>query len=399
MSPPRARTKQAVSEVALHRARIAVLGLFFVHGAVYGTWAARIPTIEARLHLSDAALGLVLAGPGIGALIGSQLGGVLIARFGSRIVSSTAPAFLCAPLAAISFANSGWSLFAVLAVMGAGDGSTAVAMSAQSVQIQDQISRPVMNSFHATRSVGAMVGVFAGAASIDANVHLRIALMGTAAVLAVISLLGASSLLPDRPEHQDLHQADRQTRGWIVRSVLWLTGLTFLAALVEDAQASWSGPYLVHIGAAGAVAAAGYGFFSGGEVVGRLAGDRLVQKLGWRVTVRAGALLCAIALLGMLAAGSSVVTLVAMVIIGIGISTVFPGAFAGVGRLPRSAQAFAIGQVNFAGNLGWVLVSPIIGGLTTLVSLPLALIVLPIASVAVALLATAIEPRSSRASS
>ncbi|WP_043485979.1 hypothetical protein [Streptomyces milbemycinicus] len=46
-----------------------------------------------------------------------------------------------------------------------------------------------------------------------------------------------------------------------------------------------------------------------------------------------------------------------------------------------------MGHVGFAGNLGWLLVSPIIGGLSTLVGLPTALGLLAVAAATIAGLA------------
>ena len=46
-----------------------------------------------------------------------------------------------------------------------------------------------------------------------------------------------------------------------------------------------------------------------------------------------------------------------------------------------------MGHVGFAGNLGWLLVSPIIGGLSTVVGLPTAFGLLAVAAVIIAGLA------------
>jgi hypothetical protein len=44
----------------LGRARVAILGYFFVLGAATATWSARLPAIKAALDLSDGRLGLAL---------------------------------------------------------------------------------------------------------------------------------------------------------------------------------------------------------------------------------------------------------------------------------------------------------------------------------------------------
>jgi predicted MFS family arabinose efflux permease len=379
--------------VRLRRARIAISAIFFVHGAVFASWAARVPSVKDGLGLSAGVLGLVLAGPGLGALVGSQAGGLLVHRLGSRTVSALAALGLSVPLGLIPAANSAWPLVVLLILLGAADGSTSVAMNAQADVVQRQYGRPVMNSMHAIRCIGAVAGGMAGVATAGLGLTLTAQFVLMAVLLAVVSAIAAGGLQPDG-EQGELLATSANTRTEptaqtaVVHSrtlVLLLAVMTFLAALVEDAPASWSGVYLRQLGADAALAAAGYAAFSAGGVVTRLLNDWLVNRLGWVRLIRIGTLCCATALTAALLVGQPLVMLAALVIAGAGISAVFPGAFTAAGTLPH--PALAMGQIGFAGNLGWLLVSPIIGGLATLFGLPAALGVLALAALIIALLA------------
>ncbi|QPP08269.1 MFS transporter [Streptomyces bathyalis] len=404
---------------SVRRARAAVSAVFFVHGAVFASWAARVPAVQDQLQLSAGMLGLVMAGPGLGALAGSQAGGLLVHRLGSRAVSASAPVSLCVPLALVPAAPSEWTLMAVLVLLGAADGCTSVAMNAQAVVVQGRYGRTVLNSMHAIRSIGAVAGGLAGVATVSLGLSLAAQFAVMAAVLAVLSAVAACGLLPDggpvepagegageRREggaeegrtHLAPAPAAEERQGRPVKSsgarrrsatVLLLAVTTFLAALVEDAPASWSGVYLRHIGADAATAAAGYAAFSAGSVVTRLLNDRLVNRLGWVRLIRTGTLCCAAVLAAALLLGTPAVALAAFVVAGAGISAVFPGAFTAAGALRDPAPA--MGQIGFAGNLGWLLVPPLIGGLATLVGLPAALGVLVLASLAIAALAPVVR--------
>ncbi|MFF4756701.1 MFS transporter [Streptomyces sp. NPDC002514] len=388
-------------------ARVAVSAIFFVHGAVFASWAARVPAVQSELQLSAGILGLVLAGPGLGALAGSQASGLLVRRLGSRAVSAMAPVVLSVPLGLIPMAHSPWSLMGLLVLLGAADGCTSVAMNAQAVVVQRRYGRAVLNSMHAIRSVGAVAGALAGVATAALGLTLTTQFVIMAVVLAVVSAVAACGLGPDgeparqaqRPKtarvpdagerdagERDAGEQDADGQGSNRGiTVLLLALMTFLAALVEDAPASWSGVYLRHVGADAATAAAGYAAFSAGEVVTRLLNDRMVDRIGWARLIRAGTLCCAAALSAALLLGQPGTTLAALVVAGAGISAVFPGVFTAAGGLP--AAAMAMGQVGFAGNLGWLLVSPIIGGLATVVGLPTALGLLVVAAVTIAGLA------------
>ncbi|MFD8377330.1 MFS transporter [Streptomyces sp. NPDC059679] len=380
----------------LRRARTAVSAIFFVHGAIFASWAARVPAVQDELTLSAGVLGLVLAGPGLGALAGSQAGGLLVRRLGSRTVSALAPVVLCLPLGLVPTAHSAWSLMAVLLLLGAADGCTSVAMNAQAVSVQQQYGRAVLNSMHAIRSIGAVAGGLAGVATASLSMPLTAQFVSMAVLLAVVSAVAACGLQPDVEHATRTPPSDQATaadgsaepagqgpKGRLTVPLLAL--MTFLAALVEDAPASWSGVYLRQVGADAAMAAAGYAAFSAGSVVTRLFNDWLVDRLGWVRLIRIGTLCCAAALTVALLLGQPGVTLAALVVAGAGISAVFPGAFTAAGALPDSARV--MGHVGFAGNLGWLLVSPIIGGLSTLVGLPTALGLLAVAAAIIAGLA------------
>ena len=74
--------------------RAATLAVFFVHGAVLGTWVASIPGTQAALGMSASQLGLVLLLAALGSLIGQQVTGQLLVRHDSRrIATSPALAF------------------------------------------------------------------------------------------------------------------------------------------------------------------------------------------------------------------------------------------------------------------------------------------------------------------
>lgn len=382
----------------LRRERAAVSAIFFVHGAVFASWAARVPAVQEELHLPAGVLGLVLAGPGLGALAGSQAGGLLVRRLGSRAVSALAPVVLSVPLGLIPTARSAPWLLGLLVLLGAADGCTSVAMNARAVVVQRWYGRSVLNSMHAIRSVGAMAGGLAGVATTSAALTLTTQFVVMAVVLAAVSAVAACGLGPEsgmRPSSSE-RPVRRRPRGEGARPhrrmvIFLLAVMTFLASLAEDAPASWSGVYLRHVGAGAAMAAAGYAAFSAGEVIMRLSNDRLVNRLGWARLIRGGTACCAAALAGALLLGRPGVMLGALVVAGAGISAVFPGAFTAAGALDD--PAVAMGQVGFAGNLGWLLVSPMIGGLATVVGLSWALGLLVVAALVISALAPVTRPR------
>jgi MFS family permease len=55
----------------------------FQHGALFSSWASRIPDIKTRLELNDALFGSILLALPIGQFLMMPLSGKLVTRFGS----------------------------------------------------------------------------------------------------------------------------------------------------------------------------------------------------------------------------------------------------------------------------------------------------------------------------
>lgn len=108
---------------------LAVAALFALTGAVFGTWASRIPVFKARFDLNEAELGLLLLCLAGGSILAFPLAGRLMDRFGSAGVSKWL-AILCLPsLIGIALAPTPVVFAAALGVFGAVMGATDVTMN------------------------------------------------------------------------------------------------------------------------------------------------------------------------------------------------------------------------------------------------------------------------------
>ena len=155
---------------ALRRARVAVAAAFFVNGAAFAGWVPRIPDAAATLGLDPPALGLALAGTGVGALLGSVLAAPLIASRGSRLVTVGAGTALCAAVVLPALAGSWLALTGALLLVGVADAVMDVAMNANAVAVERRSKRTVLNSMHAVWSVGALTGALTGSAAVGLDI-------------------------------------------------------------------------------------------------------------------------------------------------------------------------------------------------------------------------------------
>jgi hypothetical protein len=124
-------------------------------------------------------------------------------------------------------------LLAVL-VVGAANGALDIAMNAQGIAVERAATRRLFNFLHAGFSFGALAGAGLAAAAAAAGVPPLPHLAATAAAGAVIALVLARGLLPDRGA------ADARRIACPTRRLATLGVVAFCALLAEGAVFDWT---------------------------------------------------------------------------------------------------------------------------------------------------------------
>ena len=367
------------------QARSAVTAIFFLNGLIFGEWAARIPAVRDRVGLSDGELGIVLACAAIGSIVAMPIAGGRAARIGSRRATRVAFALMCLASGIIALAPSLVALCALALFYGASMGSLDVTMNAHGVAVEKRYDRAILASFHAAFSIGGLAGGAIGALAAAADVDVRVQLAVVAAIAAAIGLTWSRRFLgagEDAMGHADPVFVRPPRR------LLALGALAFACLLIEGASADWSAVYLRdELGTTAAVAAIGFTAFSVTMTLGRVFGDRLVDRFGPEAVVRSGGTIAAVGFGLALLASAPVPGIVGFACLGAGMSGVVPIVFRASGHVPGMAAGVGLAAVSSTGYLGFLVGPPTIGGLAELLGLPAALGVLVVLAVAVALLA------------
>lgn len=378
-------------EPVLVRARVAVALLFVLNGAAYANVVPRLPAIKSDLALSNTALGTAVAGMPVGALVSGLLAGRLIARFGSgRLAVACGMAFgVVLPL--LGLAPSWGALAGGFLVLGLLDALMDVSMNAHGLRVQRGYGRSIVNALHGLWSVGAVVGGLAGAAAAGLEVSPGRHLLAAGAVVLAASVAAGRHTLagPDDEERDDAAPdlADGGRRGTARRLAL-LGLLVVLAAVVEDAPASWGAVLLRdELGTSAAVGGLVFIGFQVSMVIGRLLGDRVVDRFGEASVVRAGGVLTASAVGVGLAIGEPASIVVGFALAGLGAASLFPVVFHAAGNLPGVSTGHGVAVVGWMSRMGFLVVPPLVGAVGDASSLRAGLVLVPVAGVAIAVLA------------
>lgn len=349
----------------------AVTALFVFDGAVFGSWAARIPDVTAQVGASHTTLGLALLCISLGALASMQLAGALCARLGPGLVAAASAVLVSGAVALPGLAHSLPELAVALLAFGAATGAVNVAANTVGVGLETAGDRPTLPGLHAGFSFGGLAGALIG--GVVAGGAVAPHLLGVAAVGLLLSAAIAPVLVAgdaDRPAPAARDDRPRQARSG-PRALLLVLGLIAgCTAYGEGAVTDWGALHLRGMQASPAVAAAGYGAFALAMACGRLGGARMIRALGTTQVLVYGSLLAAAGMLLAALAPVPTVALVGFALVGLGLANVFPLAIARAGALGGPSGVAMASTVGYTGLLGG---PPVIGLLVGAVGLPAAL--------------------------
>lgn len=371
-------------------ARAAVSAVFFINGAGYGNWVARIPAIRDGLGLDTQGLGLALLGVAIGSLLAMPFAGALLGRVGSRTMTTCCALAFCATVVLPALAVNGATLTLALVALGATTGTLDVSMNGAGAAVERHGGKPIMSSFHAAFSFGGLLGAALGGFLASREVAPLPHLAGIALLSFACAVIATRGLLPI--------EADALSGGPAfalpTRALAALGIIGFGALLSEGAMADWSGIYLRDMRATdNGTAASGFAAFSLCMAIGRLTGDWLVGRFGAVPVVRGGAIVAATGLALVLSVPSVGLALLGFAAVGVGLSIIFPLVLSAAARTTELPSGTAIAAVTTIGYLGFLAGPPVLGIVAHSTTIGVALWLVVLLCVVIAALAGAVGER------
>lgn len=374
----------------LRLGRLATFAYFLLNGFLMGMWIVHIPVVEERTGVSHALLGWLLLLLGAGAFAGMQLAGPLTDRLGPRRAVPLSAALFCATVILPGLATDATTLALAMLALGLGNGTLDVAMNTHAVRVEQGYRRPVMSAFHAMWSIGGVFAALLGALTLSRDWPAATTLTFSAVVALVLVVVAAPALLErDRSPHDSREEAnsasgeagsgagDRDAKGRrrTPRYIWILAALAFMLMLSEGVANDWSTLHLKHtLDAPAATAALAYGAFATTMTIGRLLTDRLAARFGPVAILRNGSLLAAVGLTLAALAPNAPLSLAGWAVMGAGLAGCVPQLFSAAGHADPNAAGANVARVAGLGYIGVLAGPAVIGPMTELVPLNLALL-------------------------
>ncbi|WP_246777673.1 MFS transporter [Rhizobium sp. BG4] len=360
-------------------------------GLGIGAWGGCLPLLLRTMSLDEAQLGQILFGFASGAIAMVILFGQLIDRFSKTWIGLIGSTAFGLGVSLMPLSETSGQLALVVIFAGAGFGTLDVAMNTRASIIERQANRPMMSSFHAMFSIGNLLGAFLVGQIISHGGTLRVCL-GTAGALAMLLPLVAAwstTALWTQPATMGPSDGAVQTpEAQPKATLIFVYGcLALMFVLAEAGMMDWSGIFVVkYLFATESMGAYAFGILTGAVAIGRLLGDRVVQRIGLMLTIQIGGASCAAAVTAMLAIGSVPAALVALAICGLGMANINPSIFAATGRLGFQATGKAMSVVKAMGYFGLLVGPALLGFLAKNEGLQVSLLLVASAFAAIAAL-------------
>jgi MFS family permease len=362
----------------LPRWRWSVTAAFGLGGIAVSAWGPRLPAIKASLGIGTAAIGLLLAGVTVGAIVGLLASTPVLHRLGSRRSIAGALLLIAAAMAVMGLAlilDSVPLIAVAFVIVGLGIGLLDVLINVDGSAVERASGRTLMPVMHAAWSIGAAVGSGIGAACAALGITPTAQLIAEA-ILIVAAALGTATGIPpgtrapDEQAAQDRKARLRQwLRGWLDWRLL-LIGVVMLGVeLGEGSANNWLTLAVRNDhGQTAAVAALYFTAFAGGEGLARIFGAPLVDRLGRVRAIRVTTALGVIGVILFILAGNRWIVLIGVLLWAIGVSMGFPlgmSAAAESGPDP-AARISVVASIGYFANLAG---PPVIGVLAQSVGL------------------------------
>jgi fucose permease len=346
--------------------RAAVFAIFATNGLGIAAVISRTPTLRDELHITVAAVGVLIVAASIGAIVGLLLSSHVLHWLGGRrtiVIMLTACGVGVAGIGVGAALGSYVVAWASLLIYGAGSSICDVAMNVEGTAVERAGGRAIMPWFHAAWSLGGVIsagiGSIAAFAGIPPVVHF--AVIG---VIIVISAIVTTRFLPgvDPAGETEPRLTFRERMSvWLEPRTLLIGVIMLGMAFAEGSANDWLA-IGVHDdrGFNDGQAALAFGTFATAMTVGRILGVPLINRFGRVASLRAAAISALIGLAVVILVPIPGITYAAIVLWGLGASLGFPVGISAAGDEPGKAAA-RVSVVATLGYAAFLVGPPVIG--------------------------------------
>ncbi|MDJ0385699.1 MFS transporter [Streptomyces sp. G-G2] len=357
------------ADVRLRRGRGSLGFSFFVQGVTFALLVTRIPAIQDQYGISDGLLPAFLAAVPVLAGVASVGTEHLVKRVAPSTILRWAQPLVLLALLGAGAGTRMWHIALALGAFGLAVGALDASMNMLGVSLQRAYGRSIMLGFHASYSLGGILGASAAWACVHWHLTLFTSYLPAVVVLLPLAF-AASRYYADTPAAVPggkLGEPGAAAEGWPAKGgrLLLPLCLVMACAYIGDSTVSnWSAKYLKDVlGSSEQLSTVPYNVYMVTTLLGRAVGDLGVRRFGAAAVVRAGTVVAAGGFAVVAAAPGAWVGMLGFTLLGIGLCVIVPQTFAAAGRLFPGASDTAVARLNIFNYVGFLVGAPLVGAL------------------------------------
>ncbi|MER8098065.1 MFS transporter [Streptomyces goshikiensis] len=350
------------ADARLRRGRGSLGFAFFAQGVTFALLVTRIPAIQDRYGISDGLLPAFLAAVPVLAGVASVATEHLVKRVPPALVLRWAQPLVLLSLLGVGAGTQLWHVAVALGAFGLSVGALDASMNMLGVSLQRAYGRSIMLGFHAAYSLGGIVGASAAWAGAHWHLSLLTGYFPAVAVLLPLTVYGSRFYVGHLGGAEVVPEKGLGAGGF--RLLLPLCLVMACAYIGDSTVSNWSAKYLQDVlGGSEQLATVPYNVYMVTTLIGRAAGDVGVRRFGAVAVVRAGTVVAAGGFAVVAAAPGAWTGMLGFTLLGIGLCVIVPQTFAAAGRLFPGASDTAIARLNIFNYVGFLIGSPLVGGI------------------------------------
>ncbi len=370
----------------LSKRRVALGSMFFFIGLCFASWAARIPDIQSKFQLSEGQLGTLLLFLPLGSVIGLPIAGWTVHHYGSRRVIMLGSFAYALTLPMIGFSPSTWVIVPVLIWYGMLGNIMNISLNTQALDLEDQMGKDILASFHGLWSLAGFTGAGLGAGMIFLNLSPGFHYLIVMGISFVIILSAQGYIVKEKgPTGSGGGMVLKRPDDLLLRVGL----IAFLGMMCEGCMFDWSGVYFKKvIQADPSLIAIGYVAFMAAMASGRFITDKVAAKFTKVTVIQVSGLL--------IFAGLTLAVLIPLVwtatlgflLVGLGVASIIPLSYSIAGRSQLYPPSVALALVSTISFFGFLLGPPLIGFIAELFDLKISFALIAVNGLGITLLSS-----------
>ncbi|MDO8966756.1 MAG: MFS transporter [Algoriphagus sp.] len=369
----------------LSKRRTALGAMFFFVGLCFASWAARIPDIQAKFELSEGQLGTMLLFLPLGSLLGLPLAGWAVHQYGSRRVIMIGSFAYAMTLPLIGLSPSVFLLIPVLILYGLLGNVMNISLNTQALDLEDQMGKSILASFHGLWSTAGFVGAGLGAGMIFINILPELHFLIIMGISFFIIIAAQRFILKEQKVSEGSGLVIKKPDSLLLRIGL----IAFLGMMCEGCMFDWSGVYFKKVILVDpSMIALGYVAFMGAMASGRFVTDKIAARFTKVAVIQVSGVLIFVGLALSVAFPTVWSATLGFLLVGFGIASIIPLSYSIAGRSKLYSPSVALALVSTISFFGFLLGPPLIGFIAELFDLKTSFALIAVSGIGITLLSS-----------